>query len=144
MMDEKKIYKFLIETLLKKAEGFYYTEEQEDYEKTQNKSTLQSIQYKNISIFDKIDTPKPNNNITNDTIKSLNEKEQQNTENLIMVKKKITKHYIPPDMLAIKILFETIKEKVNNDDLNNISDNELLKLKEKLLGELINDNKENL
>ena len=74
MMDEKKIYKFLIETLLKKAEGFYYTEEQEDYEKTQNKSTLQSIQQKNISNFDKLDTPKPNNNITNDTIKSLNEK----------------------------------------------------------------------
>ena len=57
-----------------------------------------------------------------------------------MVKKKITKHYIPPDMLAIKILFETIKEKVNDDDLNNISDEELIKLKNKLTEELLNEN----
>ena len=58
-----------------------------------------------------------------------------------MVKKKITKHYIPPDMLAIKILFETIKETVNDDDLKNISNEELLKLKDKLIGELLNENK---
>ena len=38
-----------------------------------------------------------------------------------MVKKKITKHYIPPDMFAIKILFETIKETVGDDNFKNIS-----------------------
>ena len=43
-------------------------------------------------------------------------------------------------MLAIKILFETIKETVNEDDLKDISDEELLKLKDKLIGELLNEN----
>jgi hypothetical protein len=44
-------------------------------------------------------------------------------------------------MLAIKILFETIKETVGDDNLKNISNEELLKLKDKLVGELLNENK---
>ena len=43
-------------------------------------------------------------------------------------------------MLAIKILFEINKEKVNDNDLNSLTDDELLKLKDKLLGELLNEN----
>ena len=121
-MNNKEIYDFLIKILLKKAEGYYYTEEQEDYEKTQNKSNNSKFNFENISMFEKFDTLKPNNNNSNVTIKTQNEEDQvpQANKNLVMVKKKITKHYIPPDMLAIKILFETIKETVNEDDLNNI------------------------
>ena len=142
-MNNKKIYDFLIKILLKKAEGYFYTEEQEDYEKTQNKSDLSKVRYENISIFENIDTPKLKNTNPNGNIKPQNESEEksQNYQNLVMVKKKITKHYIPPDMLAIKILFETIKETVNDDDLKNISNEELLKLKDKLIGELLNENK---
>lgn len=142
-MNNKKIYDFLIKTLLKKAEGFYYIEEQEDYEKTQNKTINSKVLYENISIFENIDTQQLKNKNQNDSIDLQNEsiKKQQNNQNLVMVKKKITKHYIPPDMLAIKILFETIKEKVNEDDINNISDEELLKLKTKLTEELLNENK---
>ena len=83
-----------------------------------------------------------NPTISSDKIKAQNENKSE-LQNLVLVKKKITKHYIPPDMLAVKILFETIREKVNEDDLNNLSDDELLKLKDKLLGELINENKNN-
>lgn len=137
-MNDKKIYDELINILLKKANGFYYTEEQEDYEKTQNKTKLTENQCKNLSFFDNFDTVKPQNKNFNDTIKPENEKEMQN---LVLVKKKITTHYIPPDMLAVKILFETLKEKINEDDINTISDDELIKLKDKLLGELKNDNK---
>ena len=141
-MNNKKIYDFLIKTLLKKAEGYYYTEEQEDYEKTQNKSINSKFQCENISFFENIDTGKTKNNKLSVNIKSTNEDEkQQNNQNLVMVKKKITKHYIPPDMLAIKILFETIKEKVNDNDLSNISDDELIKLKDKLSKELFNEDK---
>ncbi len=145
MMNNKKIYDFLIKILLKKAEGYFYTEEQEDYEKTQNKSNNSKYQYENISIFENIDILKTKSNTIDDNIKSQNDtaKKQQVSENLVMVKKKITKHYIPPDMLAIKILFETIKEKVNDDDLNNISDDDLIKLKNKLTEELLNENKSN-
>ena len=141
-MNNKKIYDFLIKTLLKKAEGYYYTEEQEDYEKTQNKSINSKFQCENISFFENIDTGETKNNKLSVNIKSTNEDEkQQNYQNLVMVKKKITKHYIPPDMLAIKILFETIKEKVNDNDLSNISDDELIKLKDKLSKELFNEDK---
>lgn len=138
-MNDKKIYKKLIDILLKKAEGFYYTEEQEDYEKTQNKSKISEIRNKNMSFFDFIDTvstQKPNGS---DIVNSSNEKEKE-TQSLVLVKKKISSHYIPPDMLAVKILLETIKEKVNDNDLNNLSDEELIKLKNKLLGELNDEN----
>ncbi len=143
-MNNKKIYDFLIKILLKKAEGYYYTEEQEEFEKTQNNSNKSKKYYENISIFENYDTQNTGINNLNDTIKTSNEesKIQATTENLVMVKKKITKHYIPPDMLAIKILFETIKETVNDDDLKNISNEELLKLKDKLIGELLNENKQ--
>jgi len=141
-MNSKKIYDFLIKILLKKAEGYYYTEELEEFEKTQNNSNKSKKNYINLSFFENSDTQCTKTNTSNDIIKSSNEesKKQSDTENLIMVKKKITKHYIPPDMLAIKILFETIKETVNDDDLKDISNEELLKLKDKLLGELLNEN----
>lgn len=141
-MNSKKIYDFLIKILLKKAEGYYYTEELEEFEKTQNNSNKSKKNYVNVSFFENSDTQHPQTDNTNDIIKSSNEesKKPSDTENLVMVKKKITKHYIPPDMLAIKFLFETIKETVNDDDLKNISNEELLKLKDKLIGELINEN----
>ena len=141
-MNNKEIYDFLIKILIKKAEGYYYTEEQEDYEKTQIKNISSKIQYENVSMFENIVTDKTKTEQPNVNIKQQNEEQenQHNKENLVMVKKKITKHYIPPDMLAIKILFENIKETVNDDDLNNISDEELLKLKDKLIGELLNEN----
>ena len=142
-MNNKKIYDFLIKILLKKAEGYYYTEEQEEYEKAQNKSQISKNKYENISLFDNFDTVNNKNRLSNDIIKTTNEdhKEEQSNTNLIMVKKKITKHYIPPDMFAIKILFETIKETVGDDNLQNISNEELLKLKDKLIEELLNENK---
>ena len=143
-MNNKKIYDFLIKILLKKAEGYYYTEEQEEFEKTQNNSKSSKKYCENVSFFENFDTQNTINTNSNDNIKTSNEesKKQATTENLVMVKKKITKHYIPPDMLAIKILFETIKETVNDDDLKNISNEELLKLKDKLIGELLNENKQ--
>lgn len=144
-MNSKKIYDELIKILLKKAKGFYYTEEQEDYEKTQNKSNNSEIYNKNISFFDNFDTVSTQNKSGNDIIKPSNENKQreQTNQNLVLVKRKITTHYIPPDMLAVKILFETLKEKVNENEIENMSDEELLNLKDKLLGELINENIKN-
>ena len=144
-MNSKKIYDELIKILLKKAKGFYYTEQQEDYEKTQNKSNISEKQNKNISFFDNCDMVSTDTKTNNVTIKSSNENKQkeQTNQNLVLVKRKITTHYIPPDMLAVKILFETLKEKVSENDLDNMSDEELLNLKDKLLGELINEDSKN-
>lgn len=139
-MNKNKIQKQLIDILLKKANGFYYYEEQEEYEKTQNKSKFRENSIQNISMFDNFVTGQTQNKESNATLKSSNGKEENEAQTLTLVKKKITKHYIPPDMLAIKILFEINKEKVNENDLNEMSDEELIKLKDKLLGELLNEN----
>ena len=63
------------------------------------------------------------------------EKDASKRENF-MVKRKITTHYVPPDMLAIKMLFENYGEKV--DVLENMSDEDVVMLKENLLKELSN------
>ena len=139
-MNKNKIQKQLIDILLKKANGFYYYEEQEEYEKTQNKSKFRENSIQNISMFDNFVTGQTQNKESNVILKSSNGKEENEAQTLTLVKKKITKHYIPPDMLAIKILFEINKEKVNENDLNEMSDEELIKLKDKLLGELLNEN----
>jgi len=139
-MNKNKIQKQLIDILLKKANGFYYYEEQEEYEKTQNKSKFRENSIQNISMFDNFVTGQTQNKESNVTLKSSNGKEENEAQTLTLVKKKITKHYIPPDMLAIKILFEINKEKVNENDLNEMSDEDLIKLKDKLLGELLNEN----
>ena len=142
-MNDKKIYDELINILIKKANGFYFTEEQEDYEKTQNSKFSNEKYINNISFFDKNDTANTKINDDNDTIKSTNGRIENENKGLVLVKKKITTHYIPPDMLAIKILFETLKEKVNSDDLEKMSDDELLKIKDKLIGEILNEDNSN-
>jgi hypothetical protein len=141
-MNNKKIHDYLIKILLKKAEGYYYTEEQEDYEKAQSKVNLLKKQYENISLFDKIDTEERKTNCQDDIINSSESKTETkyNLQDMVMVKKKITKHYIPPDMLAIKILFEIYGKEIDYDNLNNLSDNELIELKNKLIKEISNEN----
>ena len=63
------------------------------------------------------------------------DKTQDSVEDLVLVKKKITTHYVPPDMLAIKMLFEDNGQKINN--LSSMTDEELVALKNKLINELI-------
>jgi hypothetical protein len=139
-MNNNKIHKQLIDILLKKANGFYFYEEQEEYEKAQNKTKNINNSTINLSMFDNFVTDNQNSKPTSDTLNLSNGTKENESQTLTLVKKKITKHYIPPDMLAIKILFEINKEKVNENDLNNLTDDELLKLKDKLIGELLNEN----
>ena len=116
MTKNKFGYQDVVELLIKRAKGFYYTEEQYEYEKTQNKSKsneLSSLKVENISFFD--NCVRGDNLITkpNDTIKLSNGDNCAPNENLTLIKKKVSTHYISPDMLAIKILFEIFREKVN-------------------------------
>ena len=64
---------------------------------------------------------------------------EANGEALVMSKKKITTHYVPPDMLAIKMLLEDNGEKVNS--LAQMTDEELVALKNKLINELVGGEK---
>lgn len=135
----------LINLLIKKASGFYYSEEQYEYEKTQNKNNLNKISSKNISFFENYDRGENVLNQSNDKINLSNEKQlsDEKNENLTLIKKKITTHYVSPDINAIKILFEIFENKVGENSIESLSDNELLNLKNQLVEELIYETKQN-
>lgn len=137
MKNKEKIKKQLIELLLKKAEGFHYQEEQYEYE-SEKKSKGQKCE--NLNFFDLCDRGKSSLQQDSVNIKPANETIVcEKNEKLILVKKKVTSHYIPPDMLAIKILLEMCgQEKLNK--LEEMTDEELIKFKEKILEELQNEN----
>lgn len=137
--------KDLIEILIKKASGFYYDEVVNEFEKTQNK-TNNSEKYINFDdLYKNLNscvTDSTINNNSNVIIKTSDEKPElskQDLYNLTLSKKKVTTHYIPPDMLAIKILFEIFGEKVSENELEKLSDEELINLKNKLIGEIKNE-----
>lgn len=139
----------LVETLIKLATGFYYNEEQFEYQKTQNKldfSKNNNNFNQNISFFDNYDMGNIASENLYDNIKASNGNKKntiKNNEDLTLIKKKITTHYVSPDINAIKILFEIIKKKVDSNDIKNLSDSELLKLKNKLIKELSNEDFKN-
>ena len=66
----------------------------------------------------------------------------ENQQTLVLLKKKVTTHYIPPDMLAIKMLVENFGEEIKNnkksESIDKLSDEELIELKNKLEKEIIN------
>ena len=136
----------LIKILIKKASGFFFFLELFEYEKTQkttNISKNNSQKCENISFFDKIDRGNTDIYKSSDIIEVSNGKPEnfkQTNENLTLVKKKITTHYIPPDMLAIKILFEIFRKEIDINDLENMSNDELINLKNKLISEISNEN----
>lgn len=63
------------------------------------------------------------------------DKTQTTGEDLVLIKRKITTHYVAPDMLAIKMLFENDQQKVNS--LSSMTDEELVALKNKLIKQLV-------
>ena len=132
-----------MEALIKRAEGFYYNEEILEYlyeekknsapeknenEKNQKKSVSESNKIKNDDIYSScIEEEKGVFEVTN-----------ENKQNLVLVKKKVTTHYIPPDMSALKILVESFGEEIKdkNEVLEGMSDDELLKMRSEILRSL--------
>jgi len=138
MKKNEKIKNKLIDLLLKKAEGFHYIEEQFEYEREKLQKSTQT--YQNLSFFeicDRGDGVLKNNDAKMDLENET--KKDRASDGLILTKKKVASHYIPPDMLAIKILLEMFgKEAVS--DLEEMTDIELLKFKEKILKEIKDEN----
>lgn len=139
MKDKKFSNKNVLDLLIKKASGFYYSEEQYEYEKTQNKSKFHENNCILTNNLQNFDTHEQQLTFFNDTIKTGNDPKKRNkdTENLTLVKKKITTHYVSPDMLAIKILLEIYGKEVTQ--IESLSDEDLINLKNKLIGEIINE-----
>lgn len=135
--------------LIKKAKGFYYTEEAvefacdaEDKLVIDAKTMDENTEYK-VSLSQKNskkNTPKSGTSQLQFNFSDLEckvkkeSKTDAKTKETSVVKRKITTHYVPPDMLAIKMLFENFGEKVGG--LEQLSDEEILKMKRDLLSEL--------
>lgn len=59
---------------------------------------------------------------------------EKDSEAFVLVKRKITSHYVTPDLNAIKMLLTLTNE--NQMDFQTMSDEDLLKLKEELIANL--------
>ena len=117
--------------LIKKAEGYDYTEETYEYQKTSGGE-------KQLSFDDILDTDTKQTQTVKAT-KNRKTKSYKSDDDLTLLKKKVTTHHIPPDMLAVKILLENFG--TNNDDdnsLQKLSDQELLALRDNILESLKN------
>lgn len=136
-------YDDVLTLIFKKASGYYYTEEQFEYEKMQKNKHFSEKDGLFSKKNENFDMDKTQITMFDDNIRQENEKQKKNEkpENLTLVKKKVTTHYISPDMLAIKILLEIFGEKVNKDNIDSMTDEELLKLKKKLVEEILNEDK---
>ena len=139
-MKDNKSKERLIELLFKKAEGFHFVEEQFEYEKPKTKPN-NNQKFENLNFFDLCDRGDGISNDESDKIRVTNEGQKyEGSQNLILVKKKVTSKYIPPDMFAIKILLE-IFGKEGLDEIEKLTDEELIKFKEKLIEEIKNEDR---
>ena len=107
-MKPKDNIKNLKDVLLKLAQGFSYTETTEEFVPTKDSGQIgmQELEVKS---------------------------EEQ--AGLKLSKKKIVTHYVPPDMLAIKMLLQY--ESGDDTQYSQMTDEQLLELKNKLLGQLM-------
>lgn len=125
--NNNELYEKIKNVLIKKAEGFFYNEEILEYQTEDNQ---------------KIKKEK-NTCETTEIVNKQNEEEQTKrtkNQNLTLLKKKITTHYVPPDLLAIKMLFEIYGQKVESvNELEKLEFNQLLELKNNLLKQLKDD-----
>lgn len=115
--------------LMKKAEGYYYDEESLEYIQKPTKEEEGQI---DIETY-----------IESKTNGRRTKRKTKEEGGLVLSKKKITSHYVPPDMLAIKILLENFGEKIEDSNgLEMLSDEELINYKNQLIESLKNISKE--
>jgi len=155
----------LLSALSKRAEGFFYSEEILEYGEKQEKSVKAKKEDCDSVMEDGEDLGAHEENFENCVSKKLkNQKhdlysrcnredgadktsdpnmkgdvpQNENLQGLVLLKKKVTTHYIPPDLAAVKMLIEIAGEEMKrgNDFLDGMSDEELLKLKKELMSEL--------
>lgn len=115
--------------LMKKAEGYYYDEESLEYIQKPTKEEEGQI---DIETY-----------IESKTNGRKTKRKTKEEGGLVLSKKKITSHYVPPDMLAIKILLENFGEKIEDSNgLEMLSDRELINYKNQLIESIKNISKE--
>lgn len=140
-MKKKFSYNDLFDILVKKACGFSYVEEQYEFEKTQNSAKNSEKTLKNDDLDKNLLSSK--NSVTLmcargdccDIVNSEGKKVHEISDGLSLVKKKVSTHFELPDMVAIKLLLEIFGKK-EGDSIEELSDVDLMNLKNKLVEEL--------
>ncbi len=118
---DKELLSKLKSILLKKSEGYFYDEEIREYQhKTETPNKNEQLNFSSLNVKD----------IKDET------KRKEKDEDLILIKKKVTTHYVPPDLLAVKMFIEIFGQEVNSNDLSKLTDNELDILKKDIIKKL--------
>lgn len=141
MQDELK------ELLIKKAKGFYYTEEQIEFVDTGESDIVLESDLSNGIVFSgrKRKQKKKANAVTclsgfenlGVECKEKKGEDNANSQTAPVVKRKITTHYVPPDMLAIKMLFENFGQKI--ELFENLSDEDLVAMKNEIAKSILEE-----
>ena len=143
----------LLEVLSRRAEGFFYHEEILEYgEREIKKSKTDEVNREheeNLKSYEKdvsllVDSTKTGVYSARKTKaqginKNFLEMENcdENSEGLVLLKKKVTTHYVPPDLTAVKMLLENFGEKVkSNDFVDELNDDELITLRDEILSQI--------
>jgi len=146
----------LLEALVKRAEGFYYSEEILEYSIKEDKCKIEKDLLGNENTQSdpsKFDTEKKsgskNTKNKNSLVYSSQTQEKlvgndgigvgnESKQGLELLKKKVTTHYIPPDMSAIKILIENFGQEMKNEQsvLDELSDDELMKMRNEIIKDI--------
>lgn len=136
--------------LIKKAQGFYFSEEQTEFEssssktKPANKNSLQNLgseiltcEKKDIQCTKKQKDLQPQADEKNQELKNTCKEQNflgglnEDSPALVVVKKKVSTHFVPPDSLAIKMLFEIFGKEIAGEDaqsdIEKLSNDELEK-----------------
>ena len=123
--------------LIKKAKGFYYKEETVEFTENMQAKIKRPRGRPRKSAL-KADTYLIEKEKCGVDLDCKRENANENKFENSVVKRKITTNYVPPDMLAIKMLFENFGEKI--DLLENMSDEEILQMKKEILQEWREEN----
>ena len=144
-MNKDKLKNQLNKLLIKKAEGFYYTEEAFEYTLENKKDAAKQLSFfddNNIekqnehnlktlakcvsktSVNKKTDVKSGCEEILSDSSIKENTPAYEDQQTLTLSKKKVTTHFVPPDMLAIKMLLE-INSREGDSSYDNLTDEEL-------------------
>ena len=144
-MQQNNISDKLYKILLKRAEGFFYKEVCEEFVFDNKPKNTKQISFFDAENFDEIKSKKrvtktksgANLNVKldcNDVSCFDAGEDCEDIKAPTLAKKKVTTHFVPPDMLAIKMLLEI--DKTLDSDLTMMSDSELLALAKQLEDEI--------
>ena len=124
----EELYEKIKEILLKKAEGYFYDEEVYEYQRTPNDEQINKNKNEEKAVSCQL-------NFFDSDIK-LKQATKKRNNSMQLTKKKVTTHHVPPDLSAIKMLYELYGNFKDENDLSKLTDKEIAALKKEIINNL--------